>query len=250
MSKGVMQRPLITVDEEKCNNCQACVTVCPVKLCIDASGEKTSVIDELCIGCGRCISGCLQQARSYADDTEDFFSALSAGEDIVAIVAPAAAAVFDDIYRLNGYLKSLGVTAVFDVSFGAELTVKSYLNYAKNHKPPVIIAQPCPALVTYCEIYESALLKYLAPAHSPMLHTAAMIKNFFPKYKNAKIAAISPCAAKSREFSETGLIHFNVTMSRIKQKLQEQGLKLASYPKINFDGPEAERAVLFLHRAG
>jgi methyl-accepting chemotaxis protein/Fe-S-cluster-containing hydrogenase component 2 len=221
-----------------------------VKFCIDASGEKSKVIDELCIGCGRCIAACLQKARSYNDDTSAFFAALAAGEDIVVIVAPAAAATFDDILRLNGYLKSLGVKAVFDVSFGAELTVKSYLEYAQNYKPPVIIAQPCPALVSYCEIYKPELLKHLAPAHSPMLHTAAMIKRFFPKYKNARIAAVSPCIAKVREFAETGLIHFNVTMNRLKQTLKENETRLSSFNRVPYDGPQAERAVLFSSPGG
>jgi ferredoxin len=75
MDNSVIPRPLITVDQEKCNNCHACITACPVKLCIDASGEKVCVVDELCIGCGRCIAVCLQNARSYNDDTESFYSA-------------------------------------------------------------------------------------------------------------------------------------------------------------------------------
>ncbi|GMO28489.1 MAG: methyl-accepting chemotaxis protein [Spirochaetaceae bacterium] len=250
MDNSVIPRPLITVDQEKCNNCHACITACPVKLCIDASGEKVCVVDELCIGCGRCIAVCLQNARSYNDDTESFYSALAEGEELIAIVAPSAAAVFDDIYRLNGYLKSIGVKAVFDVSFGAELTVKSYLEYAKKHKPPIMISQPCPALVTYLEIYQPELLKYLAPAHSPMLHTAAMIKQFFPKYKNAKIAAISPCVAKSREFFETGIVQYNVTMRRLKQKIKDSGKLITSYPKIPYEGPRAERAVLFSSPGG
>ena len=221
------------------------MTACPIKLCIDASGDKSRVIDELCIGCGRCIPACLQKARSYNDDTSAFFAALEAGEEIIVIVAPASATVFDDILRLNGYLKSLGVKAVFDVSFGAELTVHSYLKYAEDYKPPIIIAQPCPALVTYCEIYKPELLKYLAPAHSPMLHSAAMIKRFFPKYKNARIAAVSPCIAKVREFAETGLIHFNVTMNRLKQTLKDNDIRLTSFERVPYEGPQAERAVLF-----
>ena len=153
---------LITVDKEKCNGCHSCISVCPIKSCMDGSKEKILVVDRLCIGCGRCIPACLQGARSYSDDTEQFFADLAAGENIAVIVAPAAAATFDDILRLNGYLKQAGAKAVFDVSFGAELTVKSYLDHAKKNKPPLIIAQPCAAIVTYCQIYRPELLKWLA----------------------------------------------------------------------------------------
>jgi iron only hydrogenase large subunit-like protein len=236
---------LIVVDKEKCNGCHSCISVCPVKVCIDASDDKVTTVDKLCLGCGRCIPACRQKARSYTDDTGRFFADLAAGVNIITIVAPAAAAVFDDIARLTGYLKSTGVKAVFDVSFGAELTVKSYLNYAKQNKPRLIIAQPCAAIVTYCEVFRPELLKFLAPVHSPMLHTALMIKKFFPEYGNYKIAAISPCAAKKREFSETGLIEYNVTMLRLKEWMAAERQYLSNFPALPYDGPQAERAVLF-----
>ncbi|MDL2229310.1 methyl-accepting chemotaxis protein [Treponema sp. OttesenSCG-928-L16] len=242
---------LIYVDEEKCNNCHSCISVCPVKNCINGSGEKVSVIHERCLGCGACIPACRQDARSIMDDTDVFFRDLKNKTPIIAIVAPAAAALFDaDILKLNGYLKSIGVKAVFDVSFGAELTVKSYLHYARTKKPKTIIAQPCAALVTYCEVFKPELIPYLAPAHSPMLHTAVMIKKFFPQYADAKIAAISPCAAKKREFDETGLIQYNVTMLRLKERMKAEGLALASFKALEYDGPQAERAVLFSSPGG
>jgi iron only hydrogenase large subunit-like protein len=242
---------VITVDKDKCNSCHKCISVCPVKTCIDGSGDKVSNIAERCLGCGRCIPACLSGARSFADDTEAFFSDLAKGEPIVAIVAPSSATVFDNILKLNAYLKSVGVKAVFDVSFGAELTVKSYLEYAREKKPPVIISQPCAALVSYCEIYRPDLLPFLAPVHSPMLHTAVMIKEFFADtYKNAKIAAISPCVAKKREFDETGLVRYNVSMLNLKKRLEARRVNLASFKAEPYDGPKAERAVLFSSPGG
>ncbi|GMO31020.1 MAG: hypothetical protein Ta2F_06090 [Termitinemataceae bacterium] len=243
-------KPLINVDKEKCNNCHSCISACPIKVCLDGSGDVVEVIDRLCIGCGRCITACLQSARSYNDDTQQFFTDLQNGVDIITIVAPAAQAVFDDILRLNGYLKSIGVKAVFDVSFGAELTVKSYLNYVQKNKPPLVIAQPCPAIVSYCQIYKPELLKHLAPAHSPMLHTVAMIRHFFPQYKNCKIAAISPCAVKKREFVQTKMVDYNVTMLHLKEKISKEKIMLGSFSPVEYDGPPAERAVLFSSPGG
>ncbi len=83
-----------------------------------------------------------------------------------AIVAPAIAANFPDHYfQVNTWLRSIGVEAIFDVSFGAELTVKSYLEHVKQHNPELVIAQPCPAIVTYVQIYRPELIPYLAPAN-------------------------------------------------------------------------------------
>jgi len=163
-----------------------------------------------------------------------------------AIVAPAVAARYDENrLRFNGWLKSLGVQAIFDVAFGAELTVQSYLHHIKTNKPPFVIAQPCPAIVSYIEIYQTELLPYLAPADSPMLHIIKMIREEYPELRNSKIVIISPCVAKRREFDETGLGDYNVTLERIGEYLEEQHIDLKSFPELDFDGPTGERAVLF-----
>ena len=238
--------PVIAVDEEKCVNCHACIEACPVKYCIDGSGDTVSINENLCIGCGNCIEACTHDARQISDNFDEFMDAIRGGRQIVAIAAPAVASNFPDTYlHLNGYLKSLGVSDVFDVSFGAELTVRTYLEYIQAESPELVIAQPCPAIVTYCEIYQPELLPFFAPAHSPMLHTAQLIRTFFPEYEEYKIAVLSPCLAKRREFDETSLGDFNVTYKSIHKHLEENQINLKNYPERAFATPLAERAVLF-----
>ncbi len=237
---------VISVDPENCVNCHRCIAVCPAKYCNDSSGDYVKVNKDLCIGCGQCISACKHDARHGIDDFPQFMQALKNKENIIAIVAPAAAAHFNGMdLELNGFLKSLGVKAVFDVSFGAELTTKSYVEEFKNKKPKLMISQPCPALVSYIELYQHSLIPYLAVSDSPMAHTFRMIKEFYPEYKNYKMAAISPCYAKRREFDENGLGNFNVTMKSISAYLKANGLSLSKYPKTQYDNPPAERAVLY-----
>ena len=243
--------PVIRIDEDKCVNCYACITACPVKYCMDGSGEKLKINENLCIGCGNCITACSHNARKLIDDTERFMADLKKGVKMVAVVAPAAASVFAGNYRrLNGYLKSLGVEELFDVSFGAELTVISYLNYIKAKDPKMVIAQPCPAIVSFIEIYCPELLPHLAPAHSPMLHTIAMIREYYPQYAGYKIAVISPCLAKQREFTETGLGDYNVTMSELKNSIDRKKIDLTNYPAVEYAGESAERAVMFSSPGG
>lgn len=239
-------RSVISVDKEKCVNCQSCIAVCPVKMCNNGAGDHVAFDEKLCIGCGSCIEACTHGARKGIDDAELFFDSLKKGEKIVAIVAPAAIVSFrgKDL-ELNGFLKSLGVEAIFDVSFGAELTTKSYVEYIKSKNPDCVISQPCPALVSFIETYRPELIKYLAPADSPMLHCAKMIKEFYTKYSGYKIAAISPCYAKRREFDETGVCDYNVTMRSIQKYMEEKKLKLDSFPKVEYENPAAERGVLY-----
>ena len=239
-------RSVISVDKEKCVNCQRCIAVCPVKMCNNGSGDYVDFDEKLCIGCGSCIEACTHGARKGIDDAELFFDSLKKGEKIVAIVAPAAIVSFrgKDL-ELNGFLKSLGVEAVFDVSFGAELTTKSYVEYIKNKNPDCVISQSCPALVSFIETYRPELIKYLAPADSPMLHCAKMIKEFYTKYTGYKIAAISPCYAKRREFDETGICDYNVTMRSIQSYMEEKNIRIDSFPKVEYENPAAERGVLY-----
>lgn len=237
---------IITIIDDKCVNCHQCIQVCPINYCNDGSGEVVRLNSDLCIGCGECIVACTHGARVIKDDLTSALEALHAGEKIIAIAAPAIAANFPGKYlQFNGWLKSLGISAVFDVSFGAELTVKSYIEHIKMNNPNLVISQPCPALVTYIQIYKPELIPYLAPADSPMAHTMKMIREYYPQYKSHKILVVSPCIAKKREFDEIGLGDFNVTMKSLDDYLKKENLTLDDYPEADFDNQPAERAVLF-----
>ena len=244
-------REIIRVDPEKCTACHRCISVCPAKMCNDASGDYIKVNSELCIGCGRCISACHFGARVGLDDFDLFMKDLKAGVKMIAIVAPSSVVSFrGHILELNTWLKSIGIKAVFDVSFGAELTSKSYVEYIKEKDPDLLISQPCPALVTFCEIYRPKLLPYLAPADSPMLHTIKMIKTYYAQYKDCKVMVVSPCYAKRREFDETGLGDYNVTMKSLDKYFKENNIDLSKFSKTPYDNPEAERGVTYSSPGG
>lgn len=241
-----MQTPLIAIDEDKCVNCHACITACPVKYANDGSGHSMKINPNICIGCGSCVVACTHDARTIIDDLDNFLAASNKHERMVSIVAPAVASNFpDDYLRINGWLKSLGIAANFDVSFGAELTIKSYLHHIKTKAPKTVIAQPCPAIVNYIEIYKPELIQYLAPVDSPMLHTIKMIRRYYPEYANYKIVVISPCIAKRREFDATQVGAFNITIHSIDKYFKQNNISLKQYHKVEFDNPPAERAVLF-----
>jgi iron only hydrogenase large subunit-like protein/uncharacterized protein YukE len=244
-----MQKQLsnvLLIDHDKCVNCHKCISVCPVKYCNDGSGLIVSVNNNMCIACGACIKACTHEARYYCDDAELFVEDIESGKSIIAIVAPAIVASYPTNYlRINGFLRSIGVQAVFDVSFGAELTIKSYLKHIDKNKPKCVITQPCPALVTYIQIYRPELIKYLAPADSPMVHTMKMVKHFYPAYSKHKIAVISPCVAKRREFDEVGIGDYNITFESLQKIMDENKINLSQYAETPYDNPPAERAVVF-----
>jgi methyl-accepting chemotaxis protein len=94
-------------------------------------------------------------------------------------------------------------------------------------------------------MYRPELLPYLAPADSPMLHTARMVREFYPQYQGHKIVVMSPCVSKRREFDETGLGDYNVTFKGLQKYFEDSHVSLDSYPEADYDNPPAERAVLF-----
>lgn len=240
-----------TIDKDKCVNCHQCIAVCSTKFANNGINEVIEVVNELCIGCGECIKACSHDARIPIDDFDSAMSALQQKEKVIAIIAPAVASNFPNQYlNLNGWLKSIGIEAIFDVSFGAELTVKSYLEHIQKNKPKLVIAQPCPAIVRYIQIYKPELIPYLAPADSPMVHIMKMVKRFYPNYKDHKLLIVSPCIAKKAEFEETGIGDFNVTMSKIQNYLTENKINLEDFQKVEFDNDPAERAVLFSSPGG
>jgi Na+-translocating ferredoxin:NAD+ oxidoreductase RNF subunit RnfB len=238
--------PVIEVIEEKCISCHACITACPVKLCNDGSGDRIRINSDMCIGCGRCVSACTHGARRGLDDFEPFMAAAANGEKIVALVAPSAAALFgDELLRFNGWLRSLGAAAVFDVSFGAELAVRSYVNFFKRNNPSTVIAQPCTALVSYIRIYQPELIPFLAPVDSPLIHAVKMVKYRYPQYSGCSFAFITPCFGKKRELAEAGVRGFNVSLSAVGEYLAQQGIDLGRFPETPFENPEPERGVGF-----
>ncbi len=245
---------IITVDEEKCTNCHRCIGVCPVKYCNNASDTKKGIVvnANLCIACGACIKACTHNARGYIDDTERFIEDLKNGEKIAALVAPAVGVNFpNQLNYLLGWLKSIGVAMNFDVSFGAEITTYQYLKVIEAGGKTPVIAQPCPSVVSYIELYKPSLLPYLAPTGSPTMDMAAWVHKNHPGYK---LAFISPCTAKKREAEDPntkGMVSYNVTVAKLKDYLEKYHINIEDVEPTEFDGPmEAEKGLLYSQPGG
>jgi PAS domain S-box-containing protein len=244
-------RPVIAVDPAACVNCHRCIAACPVKFCNDGSGDHVAVDADLCIGCGACVVACTHDARLVRDDLQTLLDGLGGGQSHVAIVAPSAAAVYgEELPHLLGWLRSLGIAACFDVSYGAELTVRSALHHLDTAEPRCVITQPCPVIVDHIELHHPELLPHLAPVDSPMAHTVRMIREFWPQFADHRIVAISPCAAKAREFDALGLPVLNVTFGSVARLLASQDRELTDFPTAAFDGPVAGVAVGFSSPGG
>jgi len=224
--------------EDKCVGCNKCLAECPAEQANAAyvleGKNKVRINPDKCILCGHCIETCDHNAREYQDDTDTFFADLGKGQKISVIVAPAVRFNFKNYKNLFGFLKSRGVNLIYDVSFGADITTWAYLKAIKDQNLTSVIAQPCPAIVTFIEKYHPELIERLAPIHSPALCTAVYLK----KYKDVtdKIAFLSPCLGKTQEFTDTNqLVSYNVTYKLLSAYLKKNNIRLDSFTESDFD---------------
>ena len=226
-------RKLIQNDLSKCVGCNRCIRFCPIDeaniVFIENDGLKVKVDNEKCIACGTCLATCQHESRTYIDDTEKFIEDLKKGEAISVFFAPAARANLRDWDRILTWLRKLGAGSIYDVSLGADICTWAYIRWIQKNNPRTVISQPCPAIVDYILLHNPSLLPYLSPIHSPMMCTAIYMR----RYQNIphKLAAISPCVAKSSEFEETGnLVSYNVTFKKLEEYIARNGISLPDEP--------------------
>ncbi|MDE7030930.1 MAG: 4Fe-4S binding protein [Lachnospiraceae bacterium] len=230
------QKGLIYTND-KCIGCNRCISACPVitanrAVKTEEGFQRIEVDGDKCIACGACFDACEHNAREFVDDTEAFFAALSKGEKLSVLWAPAFAANYPGEYRqILGGLKKLGVNRIISVSFGADITTWGYIKYITEHHFQGGISQPCPAVVNYIEHYMPELIPKLVPIQSPLMCAAIYAR----QYLNItdKLAFISPCIAKKDEISDPknkGYVSYNVTFDHLMKYARQHNIKAEPAP--------------------
>jgi iron only hydrogenase large subunit-like protein len=243
------------LDEEKCVGCNQCIGKCPIpgaNIAYLVDGvNKVKVESTRCIHCGECIRVCEHSARQYRDDCEQFFTDLAKGVSISIIAAPAITVNIPEYKRLFGQLKKMGVNLIYDVSFGADITVWAYLKKAKEQKLSHMIAQPCPPVVNYIEKYMDELIPRLAPIQSPMMCTAVYMKKYMNI--NDRLAFLSPCIGKGDEITDSNthqLVSYNVTFKKLMDYLEANNISYNKQEEKDFDDIGAGLGILFSRPGG
>ena len=216
---------------ENCIGCNKCISVCPVitaNRAVEKNGRTVIDVDgDKCIGCGACFDACEHNARSYYDDTEEFFADLAKGQKISLLIAPAFAANYPNEYKsILGGLKKMGVNRIISVSFGADITTWAYIRYITEHNFTGGISQPCPAVVNYIEHYIPELLPKLMPVQSPLMCAAIYLRKYM--HIQDKLAFISPCIAKKSEIDDpnnNGYVNYNVTFDHLMNYARTHHIK-------------------------
>lgn len=230
---------VICSNEPKCEGCNKCIYTCPVPGANSSylKGEKsvTTVDQDRCIMCGQCVDTCDHGAREFSDDLEAFLEDLKRGRALSLIAAPAFKINYPDYKKFFGYLKSIGVQNIYDVSLGADITTWAYLKAIKQYHLDSVIAQPCPAVVNYIQKYRHDLIPNLAPVQSPMMCTAIYLK----KYMKVKedLVFLSPCIAKISEIRDPNTydyIKYNVTFKKLEDYVKLNNIDINSFNEADY----------------
>lgn len=219
---------IIIVKPEKCVGCNACIRCCPAPEAnmtkqLDDGRFITMVNPDKCIACGECVKNCNHGARDYIDDTEECMSHVIR-EKIIIMASPAMKAVIPTKWKgVLDWFKKQGCT-IFDVSLGADICTWAHLRTIEQGKIGNIITQPCSAIVKYIETYQPKLLQNLSPIHSPIACSATYVKKYLRRTN--PIAVITPCIAKKTEFAETGLVEYNITIKKLMEYFDRNGITI------------------------
>lgn len=228
--------------EDRCQGCNKCIYSCPVDDAnisyIKSGSSKTHVDGEKCIMCGKCVEICDHKAREYKDDIDVFLKDLKSRQSISIISGPAFKINYPNYRKIIGFLKSLVVNEVYDVSLGADITTWAYLKTIKEKGLSTVIAQPCPAIVNYIQKHKHDIISDLAPVHSPMMCTAIYLKKYIGI--NDKLCFLSPCIAKVSEINDPntgGCVSYNVTFRKLFDYMASEKINLDKFDDADFKIP-------------
>lgn len=209
---------IISVNPAKCVGCNACLRKCPAPEANvfkrDQNGKFTlSVNPDKCIGCGECIRACVHGARDYTDDTTAFMKDIENTVPTMILVSPEIKAIYPRTWKgMLEWFREHG-SEIYDISNGADICTWATVRCVSLHRVGKMIMHACSAVVNYAEIYHSEILENLAPIQSPACCEAIYVRNYLNKTE--KIAVLTSCIAKNREFTATGIIDYHVTFEKL-----------------------------------
>lgn len=219
--------PSIYRDTQKCIKCGRCKEIC----------EKTTGLSEfygvnkegapnVCVNCGQCTIACGSNALFEKESYSRVFKELENYDKLLVVSAAPAVRValaeefgfapgqFDE-GRMITALRMLGFDYVFDVTFGADLTVVEEARelierITKKTKPLPMFSSCCPSWVRFVELFEPELIPNLSTTKSPISIQGAIVKTYFARMKKVKPenvvhVVIAPCTAKKYEISREEL---------------------------------------------
>jgi iron-only hydrogenase group A len=226
----------VDLDPIKCILCGRCVHVCQNKQNVWAlsfleRGIKTRIspagdiqlADSPCVRCGQCVAHCPTGAFVEQDHTARVWEALQDPEKYCVVqIAPAVRASIGEAFgavgknytkKLYALLRRLGFKAIFDTSFGADVTIMEEATEFERRllhqtKPLPLITTCCPSWVDFMEKFHPDMIEHFSSCKSPHEILGVLSKTYYAQKNRvdpSKIVMVSimPCTSKKFEVSRS-----------------------------------------------
>jgi iron-only hydrogenase group A len=271
--------PSIILNPEKCVNCGRCANVCQVMQGVWAlefigRGEDVRIApagedplnDSPCIKCGQCSAHCPVGAIFEKDEIGKLLGALRDPEKHVAVqIAPAVRVALGEAFgmepgeistgKIYTALRMLGVDAVFDTNFSADLTIMEegselVQRLTKGTGAIPQITSCCPAWTDFMEKYYPDMIPNFSTAKSPMMMQGAITKTYYAEKKkidpaNIYSAAIMPCTAKKYEITRSEKMYSSgqqdvdvvLTTRELSRLIKTMGIDFSNLADSEADSP-------------
>lgn len=222
----------IVLDRSKCVKCGRCVAACRTRTATNSikfhridgvrlvGPEELKCFDDTnCLLCGQCVAACPVDALSEKSHIERVQDALNDPEKhVIVAIAPAVRTSMGELFKM-GYgqdvtgklytaLRKLGFDKVFDINFGADMTIMEeateLIERIKNNGPFPMLTSCCPSWVREVENYFPELVENLSTAKSPQQIFGAASKTYYPQVadidpKKVFTVTVMPCTSKKFE---------------------------------------------------
>ena len=230
--------PGLIRDTSKCILCGRCIARCSNAHGMGILGfenrgfatfvspaENRSFADSPCIQCGQCVNVCPTGALMEHSEIDKVDAAFKAGKHVIVQAAPAVRAAIGEEFdnpvgtpctgKMIAALRRLGFERVYDVNFGADLTIMEegteLLGRLQNGGVLPMITSCSPGWINYAEYNYGDLLPHLSSCKSPHEMQGAVIKSYWAQEKGIDpkdifVVSIMPCVAKKFEKEREQLI--------------------------------------------
>lgn len=267
-------------DPDKCIMCRRCETMCNEVQTVGAltafgrgfstivaPAEKNLIVDSPCVYCGQCVSVCPTGALTGHSYINHVWNALfDPTKKVVVQVAPAVRVALGEEFgypageivtgKMVSGLRKLGFDAVFDTTFGADLTIieegtEIIQRLTTNENLP-ILTSCCPGWINFIRYYYPSLEYMPSTTKSPQQMTGAIIKSYYAEKmgwnpKDIVVVSIMPCIAKKYEASlpnqeSYGVrdVDYSLTTRELAKILKEGSVDLRYIEEEDFDSPLGE----------
>ena len=264
-------------DPNKCIMCRRCETMCNEVQTVGAltafgrgfhtvvaPAEKEPIVNSNCTFCGQCVSVCPTAALTGIGYLKETWSAIfNPKKVVIAQIAPAVRVAIGEEFglpagepvtgKLVAGLRRIGFNAVFDTTFGADLTIVEEANeiverVTKNENLP-ILTSCCPGWINFLDSHFPNLKYMPSSCKSPQQMTGAVIKTYYAEKmgidpKNIVVVSIMPCIAKKYEAALPSELTYGIrdvdyviTTREAAKMLKEGSVDLRHIQEEEFDNP-------------